>query len=36
VQPGEVLNRWIVPMERRVDYLKFFSGGKVTFPLKHS
>ena len=32
--PAEVLNRWIVPMERRVDYLKFRSGGKFTVPFE--
>jgi predicted ATPase with chaperone activity len=32
--PAEVLNRWIVPMERRVDYLKFVSGGKITVPFE--
>ncbi len=32
--PAEVLNRWIVPMERRVDYLKFHSGGKITVPFE--
>jgi hypothetical protein len=32
--PAEVLNRWIVPMERRVDYLKFNSGGKITAPFE--
>jgi hypothetical protein len=32
--PAEVLNRWIVPMERRVDYLKFHSGGKFTVPFE--
>jgi hypothetical protein len=31
--PAEVLNRWIVPMERRVDYLKF-QGGKMTVPFE--
>ena len=30
--PAEVLNRWIVPMERRVDYLSFLTGGKLTAP----
>jgi len=30
--PAEVLNRWIVPMERRVDYLTFLTGGKMTAP----
>jgi len=32
--PAEVLNRWIVPMERRVDYLSFRSGGKMTTPFE--
>jgi DNA-binding MarR family transcriptional regulator len=32
--PTEILNRWIVPMERRVDYLKFNSGGKITVPFE--
>ncbi len=32
--PAEVLNRWIVPMERRVDYLRFLSGGKMTVPFE--
>ena len=32
--PAEVLNRWIVPMERRVDYLSFVSGGKTTVPFE--
>ncbi len=32
--PAEVLNRWIVPMERRVDYLSFISGGKMTVPFE--
>jgi predicted ATPase with chaperone activity len=32
--PAQVLNRWIVPMERRVDYLKFNSGGKITVPFE--
>jgi hypothetical protein len=30
--PAEVLNRWIVPMDRRVDYLNFVTGGKMTAP----
>jgi predicted ATPase with chaperone activity len=33
-KPAEVLNRWIVPMERRVDYLKFNAGGKMTVPFE--
>ncbi|HTS29937.1 MAG TPA: hypothetical protein VMH81_28895 [Bryobacteraceae bacterium] len=32
--PAEVLNRWIVPMERRVDYLSFPTGGKMTVPFE--
>lgn len=34
VSPAEVLNRWIVPMERRIDYLSFESGGKMTVPFE--
>lgn len=32
--PTEVLNRWIVPMERRMDYLSFRTGGKMTCPFE--
>jgi len=32
--PAEVLNRWIVPMERRVDYLSFRTGSKMTVPFE--
>jgi len=32
--PAEVLNRWIVPMERHIDYLNFNSGGKMTVPFE--
>src|SRR3984893_9573281 len=32
--PAEVLNRWIVPMERRVDYLTFNTGAKMTVPFE--
>jgi hypothetical protein len=34
VTPAEVLNRWIVPMERKVDYLNFQQGGKITVPFE--
>ena len=34
VTPAEVLNRWIVPMERRVDYLTFQNGAKMTTPFE--
>jgi len=30
--PAEVLNRWIVPMDRRIDYLAFQTGGKIEVP----
>jgi energy-coupling factor transporter ATP-binding protein EcfA2 len=30
----EILNRWIVPMERRIDYLSFVNGGKMTVPFE--
>jgi DNA-binding MarR family transcriptional regulator len=33
-RPAEVLNRWIVPMDRRVDYLNFVTGGKMTAPFE--
>jgi len=32
--PAEILNRWIVPMERHIDYLNFISGGKMTVPFE--
>jgi len=32
--PAEVLNRWIVPMEKHVDYLSFQAGGKMTVPFE--
>src|SRR5437870_6186398 len=32
--PAEVLNRWIVPMDRRVDYLSFHTGGKMEVPFE--
>jgi hypothetical protein len=32
--PAEVLNRWIVPMERRLDYLTLRTGGKITVPFE--
>jgi predicted ATPase with chaperone activity len=33
VSPAEVLNRWIVPMEKGIDYFNFITGGKMTVPL---
>lgn len=32
VSPAEVLNRWIVPMEKGIDYFNFLSGGKMQVP----
>jgi predicted ATPase with chaperone activity len=32
--PAEILNRWIVPLERHVDYLNFRTGGKITVPFE--
>lgn len=34
VTPAEVLNRWIVPMERRIDFLTFVTGGKAQVPFE--
>jgi predicted ATPase with chaperone activity len=34
VTPAEVLNRWIVPMERRIDFLNFRTGGKAQVPFE--
>ena len=32
VQPRDLLNRWTVPLEKRVDYLPLMRGKKVEFP----
>jgi hypothetical protein len=32
--PAEILNRWILPMERHIDYLTFTAGGKMTVPFE--
>ncbi len=32
VQPRQLLNRWIVPMERGIDYLSLHTGRKFTIP----
>jgi hypothetical protein len=34
VTPAEILNRWIIPMERHVDYLTFAHGSKMTVPFE--
>ncbi len=32
--PGQLLNRWIVPLEERVDYLTFHTGKKFSIPFE--
>ncbi len=32
VSPREILNRWIVPLEKRVDYLRLMTGHKFPVP----
>ena len=32
--PAQILNRWIVPMDRRVDYLSLSNGGKMAVPFE--
>jgi predicted ATPase with chaperone activity len=34
VTPTELLNRWIVPMESRIDHLDLASGGKMAMPFE--
>ena len=34
VQPKELLNRWIVPMEARVDHLSLLSGETIEIPFE--
>jgi len=34
VTPAELLNRWIVPMESRVDHLNLAAGGKLSMPFE--
>jgi hypothetical protein len=34
VSPQELLNRWILPLERRVDYLTLHSGKKIEVPFE--
>jgi len=34
VSPTNLLNRWIVPLENRVDYLKMHSGKSVSIPFE--
>lgn len=34
VEPHDLLNRWIVPLERRVDYLTLHTGKKIEVPFE--
>ena len=34
VQPQDLLNRWILPLERRVDFLTFHNGKKIEVPFE--
>ncbi len=34
VEPGALLNRWIIPLERRIDYLSLSSGQKFSVPFE--
>jgi len=34
VEPHELLNRWILPLERRVDFLTLHSGKKIEVPFE--
>jgi predicted ATPase with chaperone activity len=34
VRPGELLNRWIVPLESQVDYLRLTSGQTIVVPFR--
>jgi len=34
VEPTDLLNRWIVPLERRVDYLSLHTGKKIQVPFE--
>ncbi len=35
VEPGQLLNRWVIPLERQIDYLTLQTGQKLQVPLKH-
>ena len=34
IRPEELMNRWIVPLDRRVDYLTFTGGKKIEMPFE--
>jgi hypothetical protein len=31
-RPDDLLNRWIVPMESKIDYLQFHTGASFSLP----
>ncbi|GAB4471744.1 MAG: AAA family ATPase [Anaerolineales bacterium] len=34
IRPGDLLNRWIVPLENQVDFLRLISGQSIVVPFK--
>ncbi len=36
VEPAELLNRWIVPLESRIDYLTLSTGKKINVPFEQT
>jgi predicted ATPase with chaperone activity len=34
IEPGELLNRWIVPLETRIDFLTLATGKKIAVPFE--
>ncbi len=34
IEPGELLNRWIIPLENRIDYLTLITGKKIQVPFE--
>jgi predicted ATPase with chaperone activity len=34
MQPKDLLNRWIVPLEEQLDYLRFHNGNKIAVPFE--
>ncbi len=34
IEPGELLNRWIIPLENRIDYLTLSTGKKIEVPFE--
>ncbi len=36
IAPAELLNRWIIPLENRIDYLTLPTGKKITVPFEQT